>query len=84
MKNKLCNLTVGKSATVIKNISQGSIRRRLLDIGFAEGVKVKCLFKSPFGDPIAYKIKGAVIALRKEDSKKIIISDSGGDACGIN
>lgn len=78
MKNKLCHLAVGESATVINNISNGSMRRRLMDIGFTEGTKVKCLFKSPFGDPTAYKIRGAVIALRKDDSKKIIISDSGG------
>ena len=84
MKNKLCYLAVGESATVVDNISKGSIRRRLIDIGFAQGTKVKCLFKSPFGDPTAYKIRGAVIALRKEDSKKIIITDSGGEISGIN
>lgn len=81
MTKQLCSLAVGKGATVINNTSCGSIRRRLLDIGLTEGTYVKCLFKSPFGDPTAYKIRGAVIALRKEDSKKIIIAEnSGGDA----
>lgn len=50
------------------------MRRRLQDIGLIEGTKVKCLQKSPAGDPVAYLIRGAVIALRSEDSSNILIS----------
>lgn len=49
----------------------GSIQRRLLDLGMIRGTKIIPLFKSPAGDPIAYSIRGSVIALRKEDALNI-------------
>lgn len=51
----------------------GNIRRRLMDIGFTKGTSVRCIGKSPLGDPTAFMVKGAVIALRAEDSSKILI-----------
>lgn len=51
----------------------GSMRRRLLDIGLIEDTKVECLGRSPCGDPSAFLIRGAVIAIRSEDCKNIII-----------
>ena len=45
--------------------------RRLRDLGLIEGTKVKCVLKSPLGDPSAYKIRGAVIAIRREDAADI-------------
>ncbi|MEF9853423.1 MAG: FeoA family protein [Hydrogenoanaerobacterium sp.] len=54
----------------------GSMRRRLQDIGLTIGTSVRCLQKSPSGDPVAYLIRGAVIALRSEDSSRIIVSAS--------
>jgi len=71
MKSALCCLNVGQSGTVVSVDAKGAILRRLLDIGIVEGTKVRCLFKSPSGDPIAYLIRGAVIAIRNEDSKNI-------------
>ena len=52
------------------------MRRRLQDIGLIEGTRVECLQKSPSGDPVAYLIRGAVIALRAEDSEKILVRGS--------
>ncbi|MDY4748102.1 MAG: ferrous iron transport protein A [Candidatus Fimisoma sp.] len=45
--------------------------RRLRDLGLIEGTKVKCVLKSPLGDPAAYKIRGAVVAIRREDAADI-------------
>jgi ferrous iron transport protein A len=70
----LKDLKQGQTATVKLLLSTGSMRRRLQDIGLIEGTKVKCLQKSPAGDPVAYLIRGAVIALRSEDSSNILIS----------
>ena len=63
----------GQTARVIDILLQGSMRRRLQDIGIIEGTNVKCLQKSPCGDPIAYLIRGAAIALRTEDSRAILV-----------
>ncbi len=64
---------IGKSVKVKSLMSQGSIRRRLLDIGLIEGTIIECLHKSPSGDPMAYLVRGCVIALRSEDSSNIFV-----------
>ena len=56
----------------LSSLNEGS-SGRLQDIGLIEGTEVLCLQKSPSGDPVAYLIRGAVIALRGEDSSKIIL-----------
>ena len=71
--NSLKDVRQGQKAKVKSILSTGSIRRRLLDIGLIEGTEVECLLKSPAGDPVAYLIRGAVIALRLEDSSNILI-----------
>ncbi|MGI6176279.1 MAG: FeoA family protein [Christensenellales bacterium] len=69
----LSSLSEGAKATVERLLNTGAIRRRLLDIGLVEGTGVQCLQKSPSGDPTAYLIRGAVIALRAEDAQNILI-----------
>ena len=63
----------GQTALVREVRSTGSIQRRLLDIGLIEGTPVACLQKSPAGDPVAYLIRGAVIAIRQDDSATILV-----------
>ncbi|NLL45707.1 MAG: ferrous iron transport protein A [Clostridiales bacterium] len=69
----LKDLKRGQRARVRALDSTGGIRRRLLDIGLIEGTEVECLGKSPAGDPTAFLIRGAVIALRAEDSGNVRI-----------
>lgn len=58
----------------VKNINaEGSIQRRFLDLGLINGTSILPLSKSPSGDPIAYLIRGTVIAIRSEDASKIIV-----------
>lgn len=71
---RLDELKEGEEAGIIRLESAGSIRRRLQDIGLVPGSKVKCLLKSPLGDPVAYDIRGAVIAIREEEASKIYVS----------
>ena len=59
------------AARVTELLTTGSMRRRLQDIGLIEGTRIECLIRSPAGDPAAYLIRGAVIALRAEDSSRV-------------
>lgn len=70
----LTNLEIGEYAKVIRLNAVGAMRRRLQDIGLTEGTIVECVLKSPSSDLIAYQIRGAVIALRNEDSNQILVS----------
>ena len=69
----LNNLKINSQAKILEVNNTGNIRRRLLDLGFIPGVMVNAILQSPFKDPIAYKIKNTVIALRNEDSKQILV-----------
>lgn len=71
--DSLDKLSEGQKARVEELRLNGSIRRRMQDIGLIEGTPVECLQKSPSGDPAAYLIRGAVIALRREDSGRVIV-----------
>ena len=70
---RMCDLEPGQSALVARNYSKGSMRRRFLDIGLIENTCVECVSKSPLGDPAAYLIRGAVIAIRHDDCCDIIL-----------
>ena len=69
----LHQLKVGQKATVVTQRHKGEMRRRLQDIGLVEKSTVECVGKSPFGDPRAYLVCGAVIALRKKDAFDILV-----------
>jgi Fe2+ transport system protein FeoA len=55
----------------INSSFQGPQRRRLLDLGLVPGTVVEAELASAGGDPVAYRIRGALIALRKEQSRWI-------------
>jgi ferrous iron transport protein A len=72
-KENLSCLCPGEYAVIKSLENKGSMRRRLMDLGFAKGSKTACIGVAPFGDPKAFLIKNTVIALREEDSSLIKI-----------
>ena len=66
-------LQPGEFGVVRGLLTSGSMRRRLQDIGLVEGTRIECLGRSPGGDPSAYLIRGAVIAIRAEDGRGVLI-----------
>lgn len=71
----LDTLPMGHSAHIRLLDLAGLQRRRMLDLGFVPGATVTALQASPWGDPVAYGIRGAVIALRQEDAAAIKITE---------
>lgn len=72
----LYSLPIGQIARVSALKFDGAVKRRLLDLGIIEGTEIKALYRSPAGNPIAYLIRGAVIAFRTDISEKIYVSQS--------
>ncbi len=68
----LSDMRKGEKAVIKTILVKGDLRQRLMDIGFIEGTEVRCVRISPFGDPKAFLVRGAVIALRSEDSSGIL------------
>ena len=70
---KLCDMSVGESARIVDILPCGDIRQRFLDIGLIRGTRIKCLHRSPGNDMKAYLIRGAVIAIRNEDCRSVLV-----------
>ncbi|MEY8356843.1 FeoA family protein [Lachnospiraceae bacterium 54-53] len=70
----LNKLPTGKKGVVTALTADGADRRRMLDLGIINGTEIELLYKSPAGNPVAYFIRGAVIALRTDVSEKITVT----------
>ena len=72
----LTALRAGQHATVrrLDDSLQGFTRRRLLDLGLTPGTTITAEMRSLFGDPVAYRVRGTLIALRRDQAEKVIIS----------
>jgi DtxR family Mn-dependent transcriptional regulator len=71
----LAQLRVGETA-VVRRLSiecRGAQRRRLLDLGVVPGTAITSEMRSASGDPTAYRIRGALIALRRQQAEWIVV-----------
>lgn len=68
---------VGESACVMYISADDSMRKRYYDIGLLPGTKIDCLMKKGDRGMRAYRIRGAVIAIRLSDIRNITVSLEG-------
>ncbi len=68
----LSGLQPGQQAVIRALSPVGPMRRRLQELGLTPGTHVTCYQKSPSGSPAAFQFRGAVIALRREDSRGVL------------
>ncbi|MCT8977705.1 ferrous iron transport protein A [Clostridium sp. CX1] len=71
---KLNNVSVGNYVTVENLLSTGMLRERMLALGLTKGAQIEVVRKGPSGDPTVYNIRGAMIALRKEEASLIFVT----------
>lgn len=71
--SSLAGLDLGQGGRVASVEAEGAMRRRLLDLGLIPGTPVTCVARSPAGDPSAYLVRGAVIALRRRDAAGVAL-----------
>lgn len=69
----LSNLNPDECGVVKTVTCEHSMKRRLYDLGIVPGTKITCIYRAPLGDPKAYFVRGALIALRCDDSSNIIL-----------
>ena len=74
---KLSELKTGERGVIVKVSGHGSFRKRIIEMGFVKGNKVKVILNAPLRDPIEYEIIGYKISLRREEAAKIeVISET--------
>lgn len=65
-------LACGQAATLVRVGGETQWRRRLLELGFIPGTAIVRVGQAPMGDPLTYRIRGALVALRAEDAKHVL------------
>lgn len=74
---KLSELGTGERGVIVKVSGHGGFRRRIREMGFVRGNKVKVILNAPLRDPIEYEIIGYKISLRRAEASNIeVISES--------
>ena len=74
---KLSELKTGERGVIVKVNGHGSFRKRIIEMGFVKGNKVKVILNAPLRDPIEYEIIGYKISLRREEASKVeVISET--------
>jgi len=68
-------LQPGQTGKVADLHSTGLERRRMMDLGMVPGTIILAEMCSPLGDPIAYRVRGALVALRREQAELVLITD---------
>lgn len=78
----LKDIKCGGIAVVSAVASEGTIRRRLIDMGVIPGTRVKVVRTAPLGDPVEISLRGSRISIRRSEAGKIyVVPDGEGDEC---
>lgn len=71
---KTLNTIELNQTVLIKSLNcTGPLQRRFLDLGIIPGTEITPIFSSVFNEPVAYMVRGSVIAIRSEDAKNIFV-----------
>ncbi|MCB1069927.1 MAG: DtxR family transcriptional regulator [Verrucomicrobia bacterium] len=72
---RLSTLGQGEAAEVdsLSPACRGAERNRLLDLGVVAGASIRYEYAGPSGYPVAYRIRGALMALRREQTDRILV-----------
>ncbi len=69
----LTDANVGEIVKIKKNEAQDSLKERLLALGLTAGANIEVLRRGPKNNLTVFRIRGAMIALRREESRLIEI-----------
>lgn len=73
MEKSLSELKPKESGKVKRIYGEGTLHKRLLDMGIIKGAKIEVVEVAPLGDPIDVKVKGYHLSLRKEEAAQISV-----------
>lgn len=69
----LDELEPGQHATVASIGGRGPFRRRLLELGLLPGTPIQRTGQAPLGDPLTFRVRGAVLCLRRREAATVAI-----------
>ena len=69
----LSELEVGNTAVVKEVKGRDILSREIEEMGFTPGSRVQLLSRGPFRSPLIVSVRGATIAIRSTDAKRVIL-----------
>ena len=67
----LRDVKIGESVKVKALKGEGTVKRRIMDMGITKGVEINLRKVAPLGDPIEVNVRGYELTLRKSEAEKI-------------
>lgn len=71
----LNDIECGHAARVVYVKGQGSLKKRILDMGMVPDVLVTVIRKALLGDPIELNLKGYNLSLRQKEAETIVVQE---------
>jgi len=68
------DLEYGEKVKISSIDTSNPSHQRILEIGFTPGQEIEIMSKTVFDDPIAFSVRGTLIAMRKKEADCIIVS----------
>jgi len=68
---RLSDLPAGRAGHVVRVRGTPELRRRLLEMGLCNGVRVAVVRHAPLGDPIEFHLRGYNLSLRQEQARHV-------------
>lgn len=62
---------VGETVRVKKLYGEGTVKRRIMDMGITKGVDLHVRKVAPLGDPMELNVRGYELSVRKADAEMI-------------
>ena len=62
---------IGSTVMVVKLHGEGTVKRRIMDMGITKGVEIYVRKVAPLGDPVEVTVRGYELSLRKADAEMI-------------
>lgn len=73
----LSDLTPGETGIITKVRGHGAFRKRITEMGFVKGQKVRVIKAAPFRDPLEYEIMGYNVSLRRSEAQLVeVVSEA--------
>lgn len=69
----LSNAPIGNTVLLTELIATGTLKRRLMDMGFTKGTKLYVKKVAPLGDPLEITLRGYKLSLRKSEAQLLLV-----------
>ncbi len=69
----LSDLKKNETGQVVYSLAQGTLKHKLISMGFVPGIQIKMVRNAPLRDPIEIAIQNSLVTLRRTEAGLIVV-----------